>query len=434
MLTDWSEAKPGAASTQNTRNGSGGAIRAEALSSAIFYSECTLNRISKDGASDAKNAARSKHSKWWLPGHDPNHPTLQNRRSTSEECCQPSSLALEADKDRITAAPADAINEITCALHRASTDLGAGDEDNDQDDDEVSAEVNDTNAPLFARDDDLGNIASLHFLPKSKPIPDNLQYPKASLEHALPRTSAVSASTVDYKAESDRLKQFFGTLEDFTRARHMHSSIHGTLNKSNHSRDNNSLHFSDKAGGNKAPSVSFNPSKATVFVVADQKMCTSGKENIEFKIIEAKSKLLSSLKVKGAGTACPKFLEALATLERLYQANMSLAPPAKKAKPSPPNGTDQRTGIDGTWLMISPPSYPSCLGVNSNGERMFTLGRMTFDMFQPTDLVCSIQKQYNTIKTVRADETLPMYIPPSLRQEVEYEHNKHGCGNLKTHK
>ena len=65
---------------------------------------------------------------------------------------------------------------------------------------------------------------------------------------------------------------------------------------------------------------------------------------------------------------------------------------------------------------------------------MFTLGRMAFDMFQPANLVCSIQKQYNTIKTVTSDEKLPTYIPPSLRQEAEHEHKQTSQGGLKAHK
>ena len=127
--------------------------------------------------------------------------------------------------------------------------------------------------------------------------------------------------------------------------------------------------------------------------------------------------------------------EAVETLEQLHQSKMklrSMTQASKKMKVS--HEHNQHVCMDGTWLMISPPSYPACVGVNDNGERMFTLGRMTFDMFQPSDLVCSIQKQYNTIRTVTSEEKLPAYIPPSLRQEAENEHKKKHCGRLKAHK
>jgi hypothetical protein len=156
---------------------------------------------------------------------------------------------------------------------------------------------------------------------------------------------------------------------------------------------------------------------------------------IQSEISLAKSKLLSSLKGNASISNNPNFHDAVATLEKLCQSRKQLgaiAPPDKKLK-SNPSHTDQNPSIDGTWQMISPPSYPACVGVNKDGEKMFTLGRMAFDMFQPANLVCSIQKQYNTIKTVTSDEKLPTYIPPSLRREAEQEHKKNSQGSLKAH-
>ena len=83
--------------------------------------------------------------------------------------------------------------------------------------------------------------------------------------------------------------------------------------------------------------------------------------------------------------------------------------------------------------MMSPPEYKSSLGHNAQGESLFTLGRMAFDMYQPINLVCSIQKHYNTICSVEKKD-LPLYVPKSLLQEVENERGDDASGRLKTYK
>lgn len=73
--------------------------------------------------------------------------------------------------------------------------------------------------------------------------------------------------------------------------------------------------------------------------------------------------------------------------------------------------------IDGTWLTLSKPTYPDCKGTNRNGDYLFSLGRMSFDMFRPTGLVCSIQGVFNTVSELEGDE-LPFSVPRSLRKDV----------------
>ena len=51
--------------------------RAEAYANALYYGECSLNGVSSDGAAAAEEVVRSKQTKWWLPGNNPNHPALQ---------------------------------------------------------------------------------------------------------------------------------------------------------------------------------------------------------------------------------------------------------------------------------------------------------------------------------------------------------------------
>ena len=148
---------------------------------------------------------------------------------------------------------------------------------------------------------------------------------------------------------------------------------------------------------------------------------------LEARVENSKAELLSRLASEGIS---PAFRAALANLEKYSKLRL---PASKKRKLStscaqPTESAD----IDGTWQMISPPEYPSCLGTNAAGERLFTLGRMSFDMYQPSDVVCSIQHQFNTVKAVEAKD-LPRYVPKSLRREVDQERD--GClGRLKTYK
>ncbi len=52
---------------------------------------------------------------------------------------------------------------------------------------------------------------------------------------------------------------------------------------------------------------------------------------------------------------------------------------------------------------------------------MYTLGRMSFDMFAPGNLVCSIQGIFNNIQVldISQDRHLLKSVPRSLRDEVE---------------
>lgn len=76
---------------------------------------------------------------------------------------------------------------------------------------------------------------------------------------------------------------------------------------------------------------------------------------------------------------------------------------------------------EGLWLTLTKPSYFGNLGDNDNGDPMYTLGRMAFDMFSPTNLVCSLQGNFNIVKQVpheaRAD--LLHSVPAALKEEVE---------------
>lgn len=75
---------------------------------------------------------------------------------------------------------------------------------------------------------------------------------------------------------------------------------------------------------------------------------------------------------------------------------------------------------DGTWLTLSKPTYSESLGRNNKGQYEYTLGRMSFDMFRPTNLRCSIQGVFNTIALVsKADGDRPRSFPKKLQKSYD---------------
>ena len=61
------------------------------------------------------------------------------------------------------------------------------------------------------------------------------------------------------------------------------------------------------------------------------------------------------------------------------------------------------------------------LGETAEGDPLYTLGRMAFDMFLPTQLVVSLQGNFNPVHVVPDEErqhTLENKVPKSLVDEV----------------
>ena len=60
--------------------------------------------------------------------------------------------------------------------------------------------------------------------------------------------------------------------------------------------------------------------------------------------------------------------------------------------------------IEGQWFTLTKPTYVDCLGHNDDGNPMYHLGRMSFEMFRPGDLVCAIEAVFNPIMEVVGGE------------------------------
>jgi hypothetical protein len=75
--------------------------------------------------------------------------------------------------------------------------------------------------------------------------------------------------------------------------------------------------------------------------------------------------------------------------------------------------------MDGTWLTLTKPTYTECQGRNSKGEYIYSLGRLAFDMFRPTGLICSVQGVFNSISVTDSSECKRLgSIPSRLRKDV----------------
>lgn len=123
------------------------------------------------------------------------------------------------------------------------------------------------------------------------------------------------------------------------------------------------------------------------------------------RLKKCKAKLLKALSAVDGDTTCSRVREAVDELQEVYK---STGTDARKEQ--------QEQCLDGVWLTMSKPNYPECLGTNEAGEYMYTLGRMSFDMFRPTSLKCSIQGVFNP---VFATDVIPEDVPRSLRKEVQ---------------
>jgi len=77
------------------------------------------------------------------------------------------------------------------------------------------------------------------------------------------------------------------------------------------------------------------------------------------------------------------------------------------------NPQDTLKTMSNIWLTMNPPAFKGCLGENKNGDKLYTLGRMSFDMFRPTDLICSIQWAFNVISPLEHKDQ----VPETLRSE-----------------
>jgi len=75
---------------------------------------------------------------------------------------------------------------------------------------------------------------------------------------------------------------------------------------------------------------------------------------------------------------------------------------------------------EGNWLTISKPTFTECKGVNEKGENKYSLGRISFDMFKPTGLICSFQGSFNHVQALDPNNPgRPLHVPRVLMQDIK---------------
>lgn len=125
-------------------------------------------------------------------------------------------------------------------------------------------------------------------------------------------------------------------------------------------------------------------------------------EVLQSKVQQARDGILHALAIAGGDTDSTEFKSCLEILQEHYNNGCC----AEQQKPA-----DAYSQHEGTWLTLTKPTFFGCLGETDAGDPMYTLGRMTFDMFTPSDLICSLQGNFNTVHTVDA-------VPESLVAQV----------------
>lgn len=127
---------------------------------------------------------------------------------------------------------------------------------------------------------------------------------------------------------------------------------------------------------------------------------------------QARDGILRQLAISGGETTSREFADCLETLQSHFDKDICVDTCLDNCEMS-----------EGTWLTLTKAMFFGNLGENDDGDPMYTLGRMSFDMFSPTQLVCSLQGNFNSVERVddadRMDLLERSAIPKSMREEVQ---------------
>jgi hypothetical protein len=136
-----------------------------------------------------------------------------------------------------------------------------------------------------------------------------------------------------------------------------------------------------------------------------------------------RSELVDALLSAHGDVTDPRFLKALDILSSIYAS-------------SDPDNQSTEACIDnfllnGAWVSLSRPAYSGCLGKNARGDYMYSLGKMSFNMFKPGHLKCSIQHTLNKVGFVCDMNEALTAVPWSLRREFAMAETDDGDDRVK---
>lgn len=153
-------------------------------------------------------------------------------------------------------------------------------------------------------------------------------------------------------------------------------------------------------------------------LVEDDEHDTLGRaahDSLEESLVERRDELLKALAISGGDAQADTFAKSIAPLAQVFE--------EQDVDTRQLEEDSDQSGVHGTWLTLTKPTFFGNLGENDAGDPMYTLGRMTFDMFSPTNLVCSLQGNFNSIEIVGDEQRGSMLkaglVPKGLREEVE---------------
>ncbi|CAB9530629.1 expressed unknown protein [Seminavis robusta] len=152
-------------------------------------------------------------------------------------------------------------------------------------------------------------------------------------------------------------------------------------------------------------------------MVDDEQDADGGKMSgsLEESLVKRRDALLQALAISGGDAQAESFTETIDPLAEVFEEQDV---DTRRVT----NSASDKT-VQGTWLTLTKPTFFGNLGENDAGDPMYTLGRMTFDMFSPTNLVCSLQGNFNSIEIVGDEQRGSMLeaglVPKGLREEVE---------------
>lgn len=175
------------------------------------------------------------------------------------------------------------------------------------------------------------------------------------------------------------------------------------------------MSYSDSSMNFQEPEMTlYNEPAVHVVEDIEEPSCTEVKSNASKSeaVMNARDSVLYSLAITQGDVDSSKFVQSLDPLLKYF---------SQKELDTRPSVVHQADSVDGMWLTLSKPTYFGCLGENDNGDPMYTLGRMAFDMFSPTNLVCSLQGNFNPVEVVCDEDRKKMLeqVPKALREEVE---------------
>jgi hypothetical protein len=130
------------------------------------------------------------------------------------------------------------------------------------------------------------------------------------------------------------------------------------------------------------------------------------------QVKDVKTKLISDLRASGGSMETTEFQGYLEFLEAYYRST------SWDGRGS--NHASAPFSLDGQWLTLSKPTYNESKGRSEKGEYFYSMGRMSFDMFKPTNLLCSIQAVFNDVRPIDPKKPdRPLHVPRGLMKEVQ---------------